>query len=660
MQKSYLPGELIKEIRKRKGFRQTSIKKRSTGSPDSIVTLSRIENLRQNPSKNTLVDLLSKVDLPYGQFFCPYMEDQPAESFVLKRQIVYLLDRAEGNEKVQTMAGKMINDLKNKLDFDSLINKQLWISLKTKLDVIDGSADTKTLSLIIEGIQITYPEFSEEDFDNDVLVFYECDLLLNLARYYAGQSNTDYALAILSRVRDGYKKQPVSEMFKEVLLSEIHNLNVRFLLEKGDYEAALEASEEAMEIAKRHTGSSQLPNSVYLRALALFHAKGEKELSVALLQQAFFAFSLLKMDVMQKRVLKDAKEIFGVDFNTFGAKSIRAELPRDFFSFKSGSVLAAGNIGALLRQFRVGEGIKQAEVFSGICSRSFYSRVERGERSTMGFFVLEAFMQRLGRDINLYIDYFSSMGEWEESRLRMQYMRELSVGNADEARETLDALMKIGDFTKGLGRQFLLFAQAIMNWANGDFSAYTDLLYEAINITIPGFDENEIADMRLTFNECNIINAIANYYAENGEVERGIAMYLRIKESMDKYYVDDSIKVRYYLTLLSNLTLEHYNVGKFEDALGFANESESICERHGALFLINGIAHLKAMCLYELGRKDEAVTYAAMAYFSGNLTAGEAELSALDTFAREKLGIEFPRDLGFVFSVEKANIYSKI
>ena len=658
MQKSYLPGELIKEIRKRKGLRQSYIQNRSFGFSDSQVTLSRIENLRQDPSKGTLYDLLSKVELPYEQFFCPYMEDQSAETFILRRQISYFLDRAEGDEKTQYLARGLISELKSKLDLGSLINRQLWIGLITKLDVIDGSAGPETLRLIKEGIRLTYPEFSESDFDSDVLIFYECDLMLNLARYHAAAGDFDYSLEILTRIRDGYAKQPVSEMYKEVLLGEIHNLIVRFLLEKGDYEAALEASEEALNISKRQTGNSQLPNAVYLRALALHRAKGEKEMSMALLQQAYFAFSLLKMDAMKKRIARDARDIFGEDFETYGAEKIKFVLPRDFYKFNAGSVLAVDNIGALLRQFRTTAGVKQADVYKGICSRSFYSRIESGERTAIGFFILEALMQRLGRDISLYVDYFSSVEEWEESRLRMQYLRELSIGNADEAEKTLAELATIADLSKGLGKQFMLFSEAIFKGAAGEYDDYTALLYAAIKITIPDFSEESISDKRLTFNECNIINAIANYYAENGQAERGIAIYMQIRESMGKFYVDDSIKVRYYLTLLSNLTLEHYNVKEFEKALEFANESESICERHGALFLINGIAHLKALCLYELGRKEEAAAYAAMAYFSGNLTVGEEDLDALAAFAKESLGIEFPRGTGFVFYKEKANTYT--
>ena len=672
MQKSYLPGELIREIRKRKGYRQLNINNRNQGLSDSPVTISRIENLHQDPSMGTLSNLLSRVDLPYEQFFCPYMEDQPAESFVLRRQIAYLLDRAEGDEQIQALAREMIDELKGKLDFESIINKQLWISMSTKLDVIEGGAGKETLSLIMEGIRLTYPEFDENDFNSDVLIFNECDLLLNLARYHAnvgskdrpgsGDSGLDHSLKILKLLLAGYVKQPISEMYKEVLLGEIHNLIVRYLLEKGDYAAALDASEEAMSISKRQTGNSQLPNAVYLRALALFHAGGgeNRKQGFALLRQAYFAFSLLKMDAAKKRVLKEAGDIFQMDFETYGTEGLVSELPHDFYSFKSGSVLAVENIGGLLRQFRIAAGIKQADVYKGVCSRSFYSRIEGGTRTGISFFVLEALMQRLGRDMGLYIDYFSSMDEWEESRLRMQYMRELSIGNANEAKETLASLMATGNFTQGLGKQFLLFSQAIMKWAQGDSDGYTDLLYEAIRNTIPDFDENKISTLRLTFNECNIINAIANHYAENGQVERGLAMYLQIKESMDKYYIDDSIKVRYYLTLLSNLTLEHYNTKQYEKALEFANESESICERHGALFLINGIARLKTMCLYELGRRDESAAYAAMAYFSGNLTAGEDDLNELDTFAKEKLGIAFPADTGFVFHREKAKTYTKI
>ena len=676
MQKSYLPGDLIREIRKRKGFRQSSIHNSSLSSAGSQVTLSRIENLHQDPSQSTLADSLSIVDLPYERFFCPYMENQSAESFVLRRQITYLLDRAERDENAQALARELIDRLKSNLDMDSLINKQLWISLKTKLDVLDGSADDKTRSLILEGLRITYPEFEENVFESEILIFYECDLILNLARYHAAagragdtgdtgdtgsagsNAGAERTLAILARVRAGYLKQPVSEMYKEVLLGEIHNLIVKYLLEKGDYSAALEASEEAIAVTKRQTGSSQLPNSVYLQALALFHANGDKEKSLALLQQAYFAYALLKMEVMQERALAAAKEIAQTGFDTHGADMIKPELPRDFFSFKTGNALAVDNIGALLRQFRLEAGASQAEICEGICSRSFYSRIERGERTNISFFILEALMQRLGRDMSLYVDYFSSMDEWEESRFRMQYLRELAIGNADEARETLAKLTAVGDFSKGLGKQFLLFSQAILKGASGEYDDYLALLYEAINKTIPGYSDDAVANMRLTFNECNIINAIANHYAENGEVERGIGIYLGIRESMNKYYVDDSIKVRYYLTLLSNLTLEHYNTRQYEKALAFANESESMCELHGALFLINGIAHLKALCLYELGRKEEAAAYAAMAYYSGNLTAGEAELRELYNFAQEKLGIAFSNEPGIVFYKEKANIYS--
>lgn len=660
MQKSYLPGDLIREIRKRKGLRQSFIQSRSFDSSDSQVTLSRIENLRQDPSKSTLRDLLSKVELPFERFFCPYMENQPAESFVLRRQITFLLDRAEGSERVQALAGELIDELKGKLDLESLVNRQLWISLKAKLDVISGAAGEETLSLINEGIRITYPEFDEAGFDSDALIFYECDLMLSLARYHAGAGDQDRALNILYRIKAGYAKQPVSEMHKEILLGEIGNLIAQFLLEKGDFDGAVKASEEAIAVSKRQTGDSQMPKSVYLRARALFHAKTDAESSMALLRQAYFAYALLKMDIMQKQIVKDAGEMFGADFETYNTESAGFELPRDFFDFETGGVLAVDNIGGLLRQFRLAAGARQSDIYKGICSRSFYSRIESGERTEISFFILEALMQRLGRDISLYTEYFSSMDEWEESRLRMRYMREISIGNRDEAQETLSALLAAGDFTRGLGKQFLLFAQAIMKWAEDDFEGYTALLYDAVRKTIPDFSEDTISDMRLTFNECNIINAIADYYTENGEIERGTAIFLRIRESMNRFYADDSIKVRFYVTLLSNLTLAHYNMKQFDRALEFAEESESICRRHGALFLINGIAHLKALCLFETGRLDEAVAYAAMAYFSGNLTMGEAELGELFSFAKDKLGVAFPREAGFVFYKEKANTYAKI
>ena len=658
MQKSYLPGALIREIRKRKGLRQSYIQSLSNNDSDSQVTLSRIENLRQDPMQNTLIDLLSKVELPYEQFFCPHMEDQPADAFVLRHQISYLLEKAEGDEIVQKQAQKLITELKSKLSFDSLINKQLWINLQTKLDTITGSADEDTLQLILEGIDITYPEFNENDFNGEALIFYEGDLMLSLVRFYENTGELDRSMAILLRMLEGYKKQPLSEMHKEILLGEIHNILVRLHIKKGNYDIALEVSEDAISISKKQTGNSQLPYSIYLRALAVFYAKGRKEEALALMRQAYFAFSLLKASGKQKHVIKRIRELFQADFETYNTEDLKFDLPNDFFNFASGSVLAVDNIGKLLRQFRLAAGAKQSDVYKGICSRSFYSRIESGERSVIGFFILEALMQRLGRDISLYVEYFSSMDEWEESRLRMQYLRELYIGNKDDAQKTLGNLMALTDVSKGLGKQFILFSRAIANGANGDYDDYLDLLHEALEMTVPDFDEKKISEQRLTFNECNIINAIANFYAENGQVERGIAIYMQVRESMNEFYVDDSVKVRYYLTLLSNLTLEHYNTHQYEKALEFANESESICERHSVLFLINGIAHLKALCLQALGRKEEAIAYAAMAFFSGNLTANESDLNSIEEFAKEEFGISFSNDLGFVFHKDKSGVYA--
>ena len=685
MQKTYLSGELIREIRKRKGLRQAYILGNDAELANSSVTISRIENLRQNPTKNTLTTLLSVVDMPYEQFFCPYMEDQAAEAFILRQQARYYLDRADGDEQVQATAQELIRRLESSLDFDSIVNKQLWISLKTRLDVIKGDAGNETLRLINEGLRLTYKEFDEDSFDGDVLIFYECDLLLNLVRYRADRGDLDDAITILTCVLNGYSKQPVSEQYKDQTLSIIHNTLTDLFLRKGDYTAALDSSERAMDVAVRESKQSQLAHSIYLRAVALFRAKDRTDLSLevmddgqrhsaaekseALLRQAYFAFANLRMEAMQKRVAKTAQSLFGTVFDTYGIETLVYDAPDNIQSYEYGSSLSVNDIGKLIRQFRLFAGLKPADIYRGICSRSFYSRLETGQRSGVSIFLLEALFERLGRDPDLYLNSFSSVSEFKEKGLRDLYENQLSMGNVDGAEETLKNLVDIADHSDGLRLQWLLFAKAIMRDVRREVDEeHLRLLNEAIRVTIPDYREDRISSLRLTHYESCIINAIAKNYTvidqnaiadqlqqldsgdwpENTEwLARSVSVYERLRESIRKSYIDESTKVRFYNTLVYNLALKLDNMRRHEEALVYADECELLSRRYGVFSMLNSIVNVKAIILSNLERDDDAIPYAAMAYYSGSLTNSEKTMDVTMEFA-EYLGISFTGELGFV------------
>jgi len=658
--RSYLSGDLFKKLRKRKGLRQVVIQNMNFDSHDSQVTLSRIENLKQDPKKDTLTDLLAKVNMPYEEFFCPYMETQAPEAFILTHQIAYLLERAEGDEKIQCMTQELIQTLKSKLDMDSIVNKQLWISLQARLDIMTGDNIQETLNLVKEGLKLTYPEFDEVTFDGDMLIFYEGELMLALASCYASQGETRRAIDILRRTKEGWSKLPYTERSKDIVLCRLCNMVTAFLLEAGEYSVALTASDEGLAIAKRESRKVFIPHALYLRGLAIFYNSGDKVESMALLRQSYFAFALLQMDEMKRRVLHDAQTILGGRFDTCNAESMAFELPADFNAVISGGALAVDSIGALMRQFREAVGLKPIDVYRGICSQSFYSRIESGERSEVSIFILEALMQRLGRDINLYFNCFPSVKEYAEFHLRIMYLQELHIGNIEQAMKAYEEFIKMGDYTQGLRLQFLLFCDAIkhippdgsVNWN------CLDMLDRAIKVTIPNYDEENIRILRLTNDEVQILNLMAWLYTENGQLERGLAIFTQIRESMLKSYVDDYARAKYYHVILDNLASCHDKQGNYESALEYINERENLCVRYGLLNYLNVTAHRKAVILHHLGRRKEAVAYLTMAYYSGNLTASPHMLQAVKEFARDEAGIELSNELGFVFYENKDKTYS--
>jgi len=145
------------------------------------------------------------------------------------------------------------------------------------------------------------------------------------------------------------------------------------------------------------------------------------------------------------------------------------------------------------------------------------------------------------------------------------------------------------------------------------------MLVEAINITIPDFNERKIAEYRLIYKEIVLINSLANYMASANEIERAIEILERLRRGMNRSYVDDYEKVRMYLTVLYNYSKYLGMKGRYIEALAIVDEGEKLCRAHKRAKLLYGFAINRACCLFEVGKEKESVPYFAMAYHGAAL-----------------------------------------
>jgi hypothetical protein len=259
-----------------------------------------------------------------------------------------------------------------------------------------------------------------------------------------------------------------------------------------------------------------------------------------------------------------------------------------------------------------------------------------------GVFLLEAILQRLGRSSDLYFDTFLSAQDFNEKQMRNEVTSLLVLLKYDEAAELLEVLEGKKSFQSGINLQFILNAKAsIVSAREGYGQAYIELINKAISITIPDFDEMKITGYRLTYIEITLINKLANYAGENGDVPRALNIYKRLRDNMNYNYLDEHEKVRTYSMILYNYSKYLGLEGRYAEALTLIAEGELLALKHKRLSDMPGFMINKACDLLEIGNKEDSIPFFALSYY-GSEIINDLKSQRIDAdYVKEKLKIVF-------------------
>ncbi|MCL2227429.1 MAG: hypothetical protein FWB97_07360 [Oscillospiraceae bacterium] len=646
---SYTTGQVIKEMRMRKKWSIAKLQSYSTeqseGYKDIQQALVRMENNGHSPYIGTVEPIMEALDIPMDQFFCPYLDGYDADLFTLRSEILNALDLAEdvGSTDALEDAESNLASLSKKLDMASAINRQFVLSCKAMVAAISGEDALKTIAMIREGLDCTYPGFDERSFEGEVLIFEEGNLLHTLALTYSKMGKSEEAINLLSNIAYGLGKLPEDDVEKEKKLPKVMYTLSRLMIETGLYGNALALCEQGSRVALSCDKGKYVPGFAYNKAYCLLRL-GNGDGCGGVLRQAYFGYSLMNMKAQQEKVLEDASSIFGISFETYGTRGLSlvpAKKGVDSRLRSLNDVVPCGRIGDLIRNLRTQAGLTQKDLFQGVCSPGNYSKIESGEIQGNVYY-LEHFMQRLGRDINLFLNTFLSAEAFEEKQMRDRLRMLLIAWKYDEAEEMMEALGKRKPFLRGVGKQTILDAKAsILNERKGDCQEYLDMILEGLRITLPTFSERKIEFYNLSQNEVRLINKLAIYYAETGNLPAALHIYAAMRLSMDNSYLDESEKMKTYVTILYNYSKYLGLSGRHDEAYEIARTGEAIAIREGQIRLLPGFAMNIACSLLALGQKEESVPHFSQAYYGSALVNKVENQAAAGGYVREHLQIGF-------------------
>ncbi|MDR1664830.1 MAG: helix-turn-helix transcriptional regulator [Clostridiales bacterium] len=296
--------------------------------------------------------------------------------------------------------------------------------------------------------------------------------------------------------------------------------------------------------------------------------------------------------------------------------------------------------GELIRLLRLQKKISQEKLAEGIMDRTSLSRFELGKQNITKD-KMDALLNKLGYLTHQYFNYTINDDEFNAYILRDRLDELIKHNETEEADKLIAEMEKIPAFDEGRHRQYLLSCKAgnIIN-KKGDLDAAKALLDEAINISLPGFNENAIATYLLVSEDINIITSIATIYHFKQQNKQAISILQKLANRIKSQYIDEKDKA-------SSLALIHYNLSKFlglegrySESLEICDEAIDMCVKYSAYYFLPELVYNKAYDLFHLNMRVECEHLLNLTYYGCVLMGKTVQQEYIYNSARDNFSME--------------------
>ena len=276
-------------------------------------------------------------------------------------------------------------------------------------------------------------------------------------------------------------------------------------------------------------------------------------------------------------------------------------------------------IGDVVRQCRVGKGITQEQLSTGICSVSTLSRIENGQQyPTRSIFTL--LVERMGEEGIMY-DEFLGDYDYEIYDLTNRIITCLDRGELSEADSYLDKLRFIignEDDVEIKGKCIYHFAElltASVEWnrerdeeENIELHQYGYYLYEEINklLEICTKQDEERDDVGLDKMENRMYNLMGYAKFIQGNYKEAIDIWANLIDDYRKKGFDRIEFPKERASLYCNISAALSALGMYDEAEIFSEMGLKLCFDGGGLRLVNRLLHNRMYCLMRKGDKNKA------------------------------------------------------
>lgn len=234
--------------------------------------------------------------------------------------------------------------------------------------------------------------------------------------------------------------------------------------------------------------------------------------------------------------------------------------------------------GDVIRLTRIANGISQEELSDGICSVQTLHRIENGKTGVKKelYSLLMSKMEHMPEK-NYAVCVGKDMELLEERAL---YEAAMNTFQYEKAEEYLDSLKTKAD-KNIVTKQYIAKAEALIAYYKHEISEEQLIikLQEAIQLTLPEYQEKQEKDYPFTEQEIMILMSTANAYLHWDKFDRAIDIYDILLNCLKRKYISGTYVGHMKILFLRNKAVAYANKKQYEKSLEIYKIALNIAQR---------------------------------------------------------------------------------
>lgn len=296
-------------------------------------------------------------------------------------------------------------------------------------------------------------------------------------------------------------------------------------------------------------------------------------------------------------------------------------------------------LGDYIKQKRLDLGLTQEQLCDGICEPMTLSRLENGKQ-TPSRNRINALLQRMGLPDDRYFALLSK-NELEMEALQKEIVACNVTERVAEGFEKLAQFEALAAPDDQIAQQFALRSRVLLGRLEGRYTPMEQitLLMQAIRLTVPRFDLENIESFLYTKDEITIINQIGLAYSDDEQNKKAAEIYYQLLRYVRKHFKET-------ITLIGALPLVLYNYarvldlcGRYEEGAELAQECRKACIQYGHYQELPRCLEIEAECRHFMGDEEISKELYYQSYYLCKVVEYQVGLEIVKKEAKEYLNL---------------------